>query len=340
MAIVLSVFWILVTMAGIMVACEAFTNSIEWLGKKLELSEGAVGSVLAAIGTALPETIIPILAIYGAWKTGTTEGAEIGLGAIVGAPFMLSTLALFVTGFAITVFVRQGRRDEHVRIDPVVMKRDLKFFLITYSTVILASFIPSHPLKIAMGIALFGAYGYYVYQTLQHPGELGEDLGPLYFARAKEEPGLGIVVLQVLASLGGIMLGAHFFVDHVAHLSHLLNMSPLILSLVITPIATELPEKFNSVLWVRAKKDTLALGNITGAMVFQSCIPVAVGLIFTSWVLGPATLFSAGIALVSAGLLYFEVNRREGVTPFTLMLGGLFYAAFLIGVFGFHINGR
>src|SRR5665647_3849985 len=33
--------------------------------------------------------------------------------------------------------------------------------------------------------------------------------------------------------------------------------------------------------WVRQEKDTLALGNITGAMVFQTCIPVAFGIAFT-----------------------------------------------------------
>lgn len=337
MELALTVFWILVTMAGIIVACEAFTNSIEWLGKKLNLSEGAVGSVLAAVGTALPETIIPIIAIVGAWYAGQKDGAEIGLGAIVGAPFMLSTLALFVTGAAIVIFVRQGRRDEHVRIDAGVMKRDLRFFILTYASVVVASFIPSHLVKVLIGFGLLGIYGYYVYQTLQHPGELGEEMGPLYFARGKAEPELSIIVIQVIAALIGIMVGAHFFVHQVAHLSHALHIDPLILSLVVTPIATELPEKFNSVLWVRVKKDTLALGNITGAMVFQSCIPVAVGLWMTSWELGRDTLFSAGLALVSATLLYFEVHRKDGVTPFTLMLGGLFYAAFLIGIFVFKI---
>ena len=56
----------------------------------------------------------------------------------------------------------------------------------------------------------------------------------------------------------------------------------MLLALVIAPIATELPEKFNSIIWVRQNKDTLALGNITGAMVFQSTIPTVVGLVFAA----------------------------------------------------------
>ncbi|MBO9539099.1 sodium:calcium antiporter [bacterium] len=336
----LSLFWVLLSMGGIILACEAFTNAIEWFGKKLNLSEGAVGSVLAAVGTALPETIIPIIAIAGAWFAkdagGTHAGTDIGIGAIVGAPFMLGTLALFITGAAIVVFTRQGRRDEKVLADTKVMKRDLRFFLMTYPAIILASFIPSHAVKVALGFVLLGLYGYYVYKTLQEPGELGDNIAPLYFYR-KGEPKLGVVVAQIIFSLLGIMIGAHFFVHEIGHLAHAFNISPLILSLVVTPIATELPEKFNSVMWVRVKKDTLALGNITGAMVFQSCIPVAVGLWLTPWELGRDSLFSAAIAVIAAAVLYWEVSRKKGITAFSLMLGGLFYAAFLIGVFVFKI---
>ena len=53
-----------------------------------------------------------------------------------------------------------------------------------------------------------------------------------------------------------------------------------LIALVLAPLATELPEKFNSIIWLRDNKDTLALGNITGAMVFQSTIPVSVGILF------------------------------------------------------------
>src|SRR5512138_814203 len=87
----------------ILTGCEFFTNGVEWLGKIFNLSEGAVGSVLAAVGTALPETLIPIIAILFA---GEDAGREIGIGAILGAPLMLSTLAMFVTGIAVFVFSR------------------------------------------------------------------------------------------------------------------------------------------------------------------------------------------------------------------------------------------
>ena len=61
----------------ILAGAELFTNGIEWFGRKLELAEGAVGSVLAAVGTALPETMIPIIAIL--FATGASSHA-VGVG--------------------------------------------------------------------------------------------------------------------------------------------------------------------------------------------------------------------------------------------------------------------
>ena len=90
----------------ILFGAELFTNGIEWFGRKLELAEGAVGSVLAAVGTALPETMIPIIAILMGGGSEASHG--VGIGAILGAPFMLSTLAMFVTGVAV-IFVARGR---------------------------------------------------------------------------------------------------------------------------------------------------------------------------------------------------------------------------------------
>ncbi len=120
------------SLAIILVAAELFTNGIEWLGHKLKLAEGAVGSVLAAVATAMPETLIPVIAILGPVIVGGTasESAQaVGVGAILGAPFMLSTLAMFVTGIAIVIFARRGRRTTDMRVnttDPRARRRLLR----------------------------------------------------------------------------------------------------------------------------------------------------------------------------------------------------------------------
>ena len=88
-------------LAIILLGAELFTNGIEWFGHRLNLGEGAVGSVLAAVATALPETLIPVIAIIGPILAGTEASVgseEVGVGAILGAPFTLATLAMFITG--------------------------------------------------------------------------------------------------------------------------------------------------------------------------------------------------------------------------------------------------
>jgi cation:H+ antiporter len=108
----------------------------------------------------------------------------------------------------------------------------------------------------------------------------------------------------------------------------------LVLALVIAPIATELPEKFNSVLWIGQKKDTLALGNITGAMVFQSAFPVTVGLWFTSWNLteDPHAIYSAVITLIAGIYLLALSYLRKHIEAWWLLIPGMLYLAFLASV--------
>jgi cation:H+ antiporter len=144
-------------------------------------------------------------------------------------------------------------------------------------------------------------------------------------------------VLQVLAAVGLIVIGAIFFIEAVNNVAHTLGVSEVLLALVIAPIATELPEKFNSIIWVRQSKDTLALGNITGAMVFQSTIPTVVGLVFAAetWVVaeGSYTAFaSAALALIATAIIFIPARRRGGLEARHLMIGGLFYLSYLVFV--------
>lgn len=322
---------LLLSLGVILVSAELFTNAIEWLGKKLKLSEGAVGSILAAVGTALPETLIPIIAIV----FGTSEASkEIGIGAILGAPFMLGTLAMFVTGLAALIFALMGKRRTTMLIDEVLMKRDLSFFLIVYSGAILAALLNNHTFKAIIAGGLVFAYVLYVYVTVRSGRDMGEStIDPLIIAKSTPYPRLRMVLLQVLLALGGILGGAQIFVHNMEKVAASIGVAPFILSVIVTPIATELPEKFNSIIWVSRGKDTLALGNITGAMVFQSSIIPAIGIALTPWVLTPAAFASALVALLSAGLILLYLVTKKRLRAYTLLSGGLLYSVFILLVF-------
>jgi len=331
-----------VSLVVILVGAELFTNGVEWFGKHFNLAEGAVGSVLAAVGTALPETMIPLIAIVFA---GGTVGAEIGIGAILGAPFMLATLAMFVTGVAIFVFRRRRATGMRARVDLGLVARDARAFLATYAVAIGAAFLPAdlRPFSWVVAIGLVLLYVRYVRSHLgeERDGEL-EDPEPLRLRRlsptARREPAwpphIAVVVFQVFVALVCIVLGAAFFVGAVERVAGAFGIDGTLLALVIAPIATELPEKFNSVIWVRQGKDNLALGNITGAMVFQSAIPPSVALVFApgAWAIGEGTLvafISAGIAAASFTVIVLPALRKGRLTGLGLLAGGGFYVLYL-----------
>lgn len=325
-SMLLDISLLLFALVLILVSSELFTNGVEWLGLKLHLSEGVVGSVLAAVGTALPETLIPFIAVL---FFPSQHGHEVGIGAIAGAPFMLSTLTLSMCGTAMWYYTKRGRRQAEMKIKNVVLRRDLKFFIYAYALAVVASFASDYAaVKWLIALTLVGIYPLYLYQTFRHEGEVGEAPEHLHLDRILKTGStkLRMIVAQVLLGLGGIIGGAFIFVENVQDLATAMGVPTVILSLIIAPVATELPEKVNSVLWARQGKDTLAMGNITGALVFQSCFPVAFGVAFTHWQLSIGTLATAVVALCAAGTYLFLLEKRR-LSPQHLMFGAIAYGA-------------
>jgi cation:H+ antiporter len=307
----------------------------------------------------MPETLIPVIAILGpVFLGGDVEASHaIGVGAILGAPFMLSTLAMFVTGVAILFYTRRGRRGTGMRVNTTVLGRDVAFFIVGYGVAIGTAFLPQDLswLKWVAAAFLFVLYAVYVRLHFTDTPEEGdpETLNRLHLTRVPpmntprmleidvlpgahsvtgSEPRMAIVVGQVVIALALIIVGAQVFVGAVEHLSTVIGLDPTILALIIAPIATELPEKFNSVLWVRNGKDTLAMGNITGAMVFQSCLPTVLGLLFTTWVFDPESAIhfaSAGVAFVSTILIFGGMLLRGRLSAWALIIGGPLYLVYL-----------
>jgi cation:H+ antiporter len=316
----------------IVVAAALFTNAVEILGHRLDLDQGSVGSVLAAIGTALPETMIPVVAVVSIILTGNAAAGEIGVGAILGAPFLLATLAMFVVGISIQLYRRRRESDDDVAIDKGTAKRDMVFFLVCFALGAGAGVVPvPFFLKVVLAVFLVVAFGVHVWRTIKSGGEGIEDPPEkLTLWPSGSEAPIWAVAAQVVGMVAVMGVGAHFFVTAIEHLSETVGLPAGLIALVLAPLATELPEKFNSVIWVRGNKDTLALGNITGAMVFQSTVPVALGLVFTTWSLDLLNALSAVLALIGGAYLYLVVRRKEPIESEYLFVGGVLYAVFLV----------
>jgi cation:H+ antiporter len=321
---------LLLMLLVILAASELFTNALEHLGERLGISEGVTGSLFAAVGTALPETMVPLIALVAG--TGSAEvNAEIGTGAILGAPLMLSTLSTFLMAAAVL-----PRRGLGGRLHPerTGLLRDLHCFLAAFALACAAMAVPyeARTVRAGLGIALVLLYFLYLLLTLHASRALvaeghGTEAGSrMLLGRIGLPVNLFTIALQLIGATALLVAGAKGFIGGVEGAAHALGVSPLLLSLLIIPIATELPEKVNSILWVRRGKDTLALGNITGAMVFQGTLLPAIGIMTTPWQARTEVLGGIVITLLAAAWL--RIMARPGGMPLwaPLVNGGLYLA--------------
>jgi cation:H+ antiporter len=308
----LSALLLALSFAVILAGSLLFTNAVEWMGHRMELGEGAVGSVLAAVGTAMPETLIAIVALVG----GAGGADQVAIGAIVGAPFLLGTLAMGLVG--LFAYIYRERRSQGLSLNAhrPTLERDLLFFLAFFLLSLALAWGPPAGLRIPVGVLVLLAYPLYIARTLRAGGDVQDHatLEPLIFERRSERrmsPSLLLAAIQLLVGLGAMVGGAHLFVEELLKIAEDLGVDAVVLALILAPLATELPEKVNSFFWVREGKDALALGNITGAMVFQATIPFAIGLIFTDWHLTGNAALSIVLGL-AGGFLAYEVLHRRG----------------------------
>jgi len=325
---------LIVSFAIVLAGALLFTGAVEWIGHQLKIGEGAVGSILAAVGTATPETLIAIVALIGA-----KEGSEdIAIGAIVGAPFLLGTLAMGLVG--LFAYLYRERRAQGVRLDAhaPTLERDLLFFLAFFAVAGALAWGPPGPIRIVVGIAFLLSYLAYIRLTLRSSGEVqGEEtLDPLIFdrrgERATEDPPLALCITQLLVGLGAMVGGAHLFVEELLGIADSLGVDALVLALILAPLATELPEKVNSFFWVREGKDALALGNISGAMVFQSTIPIGIGLLFTDWELTGTAILSVVLGVAGGLLAYESLHLAKRFKPPAIAAWFVLYVSFIVVV--------
>ncbi|OGV71308.1 MAG: sodium:proton exchanger [Methylophilales bacterium RIFCSPHIGHO2_02_FULL_57_10] len=328
---------LIVMLVVILVAAEIFTNALEHLGEKLKISEGVTGSLFAAVGTALPETMVPLLALL-AGTQNTQVNEEIGVGAILGAPLMLSTLSLSLLAFA--VLKKRGVHGEF-RPEKTGLLRDLNFFLAAFAFATLALFIPHHltAVRAALGFGMVLIYFVYIMLTIRaskalvHDGHATEADAPMLLCRLGLPNNMIVILLQLAGGLALLIFGAHGFINGVEEAAAIIGITALLLSLLIIPIATELPEKVNSILWIRKHKDTLAFGNITGAMVFQGTLLPAIGIMLTPW--EPRSEVLAGVIITLLAALWLRWMAGRGhLKVWHVWVNGTMYITYLVIALG------
>ncbi|AZS89445.1 sodium:calcium antiporter [Streptomyces griseoviridis] len=338
---------LIVCAVAIYLSCEWFVNAVEWLGERLDIGRSAVGTILAAFGTALPESVVTLVAV----TTGATEQAKnIGVGAAMGGPLALATVAYGVTG-AMLLLQRRGRnRATHATTgvpsgvpedadalgsakDMKRLARDQKWFLPIF-VVKVALGLVAFAFKPVLGVFFFAAYAVYFWREIRSSraeDDDEEELEPLKFQPRKASPATWAVVAQTLATLVVIFFAADLFVRQLDAIGPMLGLSTTVTALLLSPVATELPEIMNAVIWVRQGKTRLALANISGAMMIQATVPSGIGILFTTWHFDAPLLWAGLITMAAIGYLLLTL-RAHRLTPARLTVAAGFYVVFAVGL--------
>jgi cation:H+ antiporter len=326
----IAVVLLIVSAAAIYLSCEYFVNSVEWVGHRFGVSATATGTVLAAFGTALPESVVTFVAVVFGHSAAQKE---IGVGAALGGPLVLSTIAYAVVG---TVFLTMARTSERRVVSRPAMRRlinDQKWFMAVFVCKLGLGLV-AFTFKPWLGILFLLAYGAYVWHEMTAEGEQSDSdtLEPLKIRPRDATPSTAWALLQTIGALVAIFLSSQLFVKQIEAIGPWLGMAPQLVALLLSPIATELPETLNAVIWVRQGKSDLALANISGAMMIQATVPSALGLMFTPWMLDHTLIWAGVVTMLSvAGLSFFL--RRMHLSARKLMAFGALYGVFVAGLF-------
>jgi cation:H+ antiporter len=310
----------------IYLSCKFFVNGVEWVGARLNVSQTATGTILAAFGTALPESVVTFVAI----AFGTTPAErEIGVGAAMGGPLVLSTLAYGIVGLTLMGSERlRIRRKDTLEIDYRQLSRDQGWFLIIFVGK-LALGLVAFPGKSWLGFLFLAAYALYVWKELGRE-ESAADAGrlePLKIRWTDPQPALFWALVQTGAALAVILVASRIFVSQLETIGVWFGASPQLVALLLSPIATEMPETINAIIWVRQGRENMALANISGAMMIQATVPAACGLFGTPW-LFDRSLVLAGVVTALAVLALFLLFRGGRITGRRLSWASLLYLFF------------
>ncbi len=315
---------LIVCAVTIYLACEYFVNAIEWLGHRANVGETATGSILAAFGTALPESAVTAAAVI----FGKSEAAKsIGIGAALGGPLVLATISYATVGFMLILCAKGlARKTLQLELNQRQLANDQRWFLIIFLCKILLGVV-AFQIKPLMGWLFLAAYGLYIRKEMQRAEDTCELLEPLKFSRTATLPAWHWILLQTIGAIIVTALASHYFVGALEQVSPLLGLSPQLTALLLSPLATELPETMNAIIWLRQGKENLALANISGAMMIQATIPSALGMFFTPWHFDGALLV-AGIATSTSILFLYFLFSRGKAQGKQLLWSGSFYLLF------------
>lgn len=304
-----------------------FVNAIEYAGSRLNWSHSFTGAIVAPLFTSIPELALFIIAVF---IHGGTSGHLIGLGMIFGEPFMTSSLSYFLVFCSIlAAFTLSGRKTHSIDVDRS-LSIPFVFVLLLFPFALLPGIIHSVYLQYLMGFIFLFFYLMYVRTMAGRRSAAMEEGAEIpYFMHLRNH--WGLAALQLLVSALLLYYGANLMVQAITLISDIHRVSPLVVAILVIPVATAIPETLSAMIWAYRGRNSLAIGSIIGEKVLYATFYPGMAMFFIPWELD-AQVYLSVLATTIVSLVFFLFSRR-GKMPFYAMAIGLpFFIAYIVSV--------
>ena len=276
-------------------------------GKKLKVSLFAIGVVIIAGGTSLPELASSINAVV-------KNHADLAVGAVIGSNIANLILVMAATSFLIPISnINQNQ------INQAWINIFLALVLIAMSFLIL-------PFNFLFGILSIGLLFFIMFMQVKQ-GSL--DVSDV------EEKGDYSLIISIIFILVGILLliyGSDLFVKSAINIANELNIPEAIIGVSLVAFGTSLPELVVGILSAIRRKVDFALGNVLGSNIYNILGVLGVSSFFGNFsipaVIGSEDLlFMLFVTLMILGFMFFlkRIGRTYGSISLLLYISYIFY---------------
>ena len=303
----MNLFLLIFGLALLILGAELIIRGSVSFGRKLKVSLFAIGVVIVAGGTSLPELASSINAVV-------SNHPDLAVGAVIGSNIANLILVMAATSFLIPI-----SKINQNQINQAWINIGLAVILITMSFLII-------PFNFIYGILAIGLLFLIMYIQFKQ--------GSLDVSDVEEKGDYSLILSIIFIVLGIILLiyGSDLFVDSAINIATQLNIPEAIIGISLVAFGTSLPELVVGILSAIRRKVDFALGNVLGSNIYNVLGVLGVSSFFGNFnvptVIGSADLlFMLFVTVMILGFMFFlkRIGRTYGSVGLILYVGYIFY---------------
>ena len=303
----MNLFLLIFGLALLIFGAELIIRGSVSFGRKLRVSLFAIGVVIVAGGTSLPELASSINAVV-------SNHPDLAVGAVIGSNIANLILVMAATSFLIPI-----SKINQNQINQAWINIGLAVILITMSFLII-------PFNFIYGILAIGLLFLIMYIQVKQ--------GSLDVSDVEEKGDYSLILSIIFIVLGIILLiyGSDLFVDSAINIATQLNIPEAIIGISLVAFGTSLPELVVGILSAIRRKVDFALGNVLGSNIYNVLGVLGVSSFFGNFnvptVIGSADLlFMLFVTVMILGFMFFlkRIGRTYGSVGLILYVGYIFY---------------